>query len=411
MVYVRLMATLVSELDLPTIEVDSITDPERAREQIAAARSEHWLAKLPMGYAVLSHDAITRVLRDRRFHHILRLMESVRPVDPRLRDERRQSILTAEGDEHQRLRRLVSPAFTPRSADRLRPTMRATMTELIDAVAHRGTAEAVVELCEPYPIPIICELLGAPKQDWQQFSRWAQDVLSGLDADANEKVDVILVARRELDEYVTDLIATRRDDPREDLLTDLISANEDGDALNDAELLTMVEAVLVAGVDTTRNQLGCALALFADQPEQWAELARDPSLAPRAVEEVMRHLGAVRGTGRYADEDIELDGIVFPKGTMVFPSFTTGNHDPDVHDDASRFNMTREASAPQLTFGSGIHFCLGAFLARAELQEALPLLASRLPDLRLDGDPTWKPPTAAVWGPEKLNVTFTASAS
>ncbi len=400
-------ATLVTEMDLPVIDADVMVDRDEVQRQFEAARSAHWLAKMPLGYAVLRHDAITKVLRERRFHHLLRLTSGFREVDPRLLEGRRQSILTAEGDEHLRLRRLVSPAFTPRSADRLRDTMRSTMDGLVDAVASRGTVEAVVELCEPYPIPIICELLGAPKSDWQDFSRWAQGVLAGLDSDANDKVDAILTAREELDTYVRAMIARRRTDPGDDLLTDLIAANEDGDSLDDDELLTMVEAVLVAGVDTTRNQLGCALALFAQHPEQWAALADDPSLAPRAVEEVMRHLGAVRGTGRYADEDIEVDGVLFPKGTIVFTSFTSGNHDPELHTSPDTFEMTRTAPAPQLTFGSGIHFCLGAFLARAELQEALPLLARRLPNLALASEPTWKPPTAAIWGPDRLDLTFT----
>ncbi|MDG2261244.1 MAG: cytochrome P450, partial [Actinomycetota bacterium] len=365
----------------------------------------------PMGYAVLRHEAITKVLRERRFHHLLRLMGDVRQLDPRLTENRRQNILTAEGDEHQRLRRLVSPAFTPKSAERLRPTMQATMNALIDHVADRGHVEAIEEICEPYPIPIICELLGAPKQDWQDFSRWAQDVLSGLDADANDKVDIIVTARDELDCYVRDLIARRRTEPEDDLLTDLIAANTDGDSLSDDELLTMVEAVLVAGVDTTRNQLGCALSLFADHPDQWTALADDPTLAPRAVEEVMRFQGAVRGTGRYADEDIEIDDVIFPKGTLVFPAFTSGNRDANVHEAPDTFDMKRESPVPQLTFGSGVHFCLGAFLARAELQEALPLLATRLPDLSLAEPATWKPPTAAIFGPERLQLNFTPTSA
>jgi len=227
------MATLVSELDLPFIDADFLTDPDEARRQYNEAVQQNWLARIPMGYAVLRHEAITKVLRERRFHHLLRLMDDVRQLDPRLTENRRQNILTAEGDEHQRLRRLVSPAFTPKSADRLRPTMQATMNALIDHVADRGHVEAVEEICEPYPIPIICELLGAPKQDWQDFSRWAQDVLSGLDADANDKVDIIVTARDELDCYVRDLIARRRNEPEDDLLTDLIAANTDGDSLSD----------------------------------------------------------------------------------------------------------------------------------------------------------------------------------
>jgi len=403
------MAVLVSELDLPIIDGAALEDRDEAQRQMADARSHHWLAKLPIGYAVVRHDAITKVLRERRFHHLLRIINEVRQLDPRLTSDRGNSILTAEGDEHQRLRRLVSPAFTPKSADRLRPVMRATMNSLIDTVANDGHVEAVSQLCEPYPIPIICELLGAPKSDWEDFSRWAGDVLSVFDSDANNKVDAILTARTELDAYVGALIERRRDEPADDLLTDLIAANEDGETLNAQELLTMVEAVLVAGVDTTRNQLGCALATFATRPDQWARLADEPELAVLAVEESLRFLGAIRGTGRYASEEIELDGVIFPEGTIVVPNFTSGNHDPSVHDSPGEFDFAREAASQHLTFGSGIHHCLGAFLARAELQEALPILAKRLPNMALDGELVWKPPATAIWGPKSLPLSFTSA--
>ena len=401
------MPVLVTELDLHEIDVDTMGDRDEAQRQMAVAREHHWLARLPMGYAVVGHEAITKVLPERRFHQLLRILSEVRGLDPRLSRDGRESILTAEGKEHQRLRRLVSPAFTPRSADRLRPIMRATIKELLDNVASSGRVEAIAELCDPYPIPIICELLGAPKSDWENFSRWAGDVLSIFDGDANDKVDTILKAREELDSYVTALIERRRDEPADDLLTDLIAAEQDGDRLDAEELLTMVEAVLVAGVDTTRNQLGCAPTLFATRPDDWAKLAEDPAMAPRALEETMRYLGAIRGTGRYASVEIELDGVIFPEGRIVLPSFTSGNRDPSVHENAGEFDMARDPSAPHLTFGSGIHHCLGAFLAKAELQEALPLLAKRLPDLALEGDVVWKPPTTAIWGPQELNLTFT----
>ena len=165
----------------------------------------------------------------------------------------------------------------------------------------------------------------------------------------------------------------------------------------------MVKAVLIGGTDTTRNQLGCAVALFAEHPDQWRLLAEQPELAPRAVEEAMRYFGAVRGTGRFASEDIEYRDVLFPKGTFIAPSMATANRDPDgVRRRRARSTSRREPSGqPQLTFGSGIHYCLGAALARAELQEALPLLARRLPDLRIDGEVMWKPNTVGIFGAEQ----------
>jgi cytochrome P450 len=288
--------------------------------------------------------------------------------------------------------------------------MREVIGSLVDAVAPTGRADIAVDICEPYPIPIICELLGAPKEDWKQFSRWATDVLRIFNGNLQEDLPTIMAAQDELDEYTRGLIAARRSEPRDDLLTDLIAAEESGDRLTTEELVMMVEAVIVAGTDTTRNQLGCAVALFADHPDQWKLLATsdDPALPQRAVEEAMRYFGAVRGTGRFASEDIEYRDVLFPAGTFIAPSMAVANMDPAVFKDPGAFDITREpAGQPQLTFGSGIHYCLGAALARAELQEALPLLARRMPDLALDGPVTWKPNAAGIFGPDHLPVTFT----
>jgi len=168
----------------------------------------------------------------------------------------------------------------------------------------------------------------------------------------------------------------------------------------------MANALLLAGTDTTRNQLGCAVALFAQHPDQFELLRDDPELAPGAVEEVMRYLGAVRGTARYASEDITYRDVLFPKGTLIFPNFVAANYDKDKFVNPTTFDITREAGTPHLTFGSGAHFCLGAFLARAELQEAFTVIARRLPDLRLDGEISWKPLQNGIWGPESLPIAF-----
>ena len=170
----------------------------------------------------------------------------------------------------------------------------------------------------------------------------------------------------------------------------------------------MAEAVLLAGTDTTRNQLACSVAVFAEHPDQWTLLAQRPELAPRAVEESMRYLGTIRGTARIAAEPVEYKGVLFPQGTFVFPSFIAANFDDQKFVDVERFDITKEAAdAPHLTFGSGIHYCLGAWLARAELQEALPILARRMPKLAIDGEVTWKPSTFGIWGPASLPLRFT----
>jgi len=403
------MSTSVHDLDLPEAQFEDL-DRDTALALFAELREQHWLARTPLGYVVMRHDDVTALLRDRRFHSALSVITQMAGLSDEQADEfldgRRDSILTLEGDEHTRLRKIVAPAFTPRSSDRFRPFMRDAMNGLIDRVAPTGACDLVVDICEPYPIQVICEVLGAPQEDWKRFSNWATDIFRIFNGDLANDLPLIQAANVELDAYLRTLIAERRVHPAADLLTDLIAAEEAGDKLSTDEMIGLAGAVLMAGTDTTRNQLACSVALFAAHPDQWALLAERPELAARAVEETMRYLGAVRGTARIASEDIEYREVVFPKGTLVATSLTGANFDPDAWAAPDEFDITQERDATQMTFGSGIHFCLGASLARAELQEALPLLAQRMPKLELDGEIEWKPPSVGIWGPAKLPLRF-----
>lgn len=396
----------VHELDLPSCDTVGI-DREQRLAVIAAARAEHWLARTPMGFALTRYEDIVAVLRDRRFHSALSLIPQIQGVEGSYLETRRRSILSMEGVEHARLRRLIAPAFTPVAADRLRPFMRTVIGELIDTVAPAGSCDLVAEVCEPYPIPIICELLGAPNDDWQLFSQWATDIFRIFNQNLAEDLPAIQHASAELEIYVRALVDRRRHEPSSDLLSALIAVEEAGDRLSTGELVMLAEAVLMAGTDTTRNQLACCIALLGAHPEQWRRFVEQPELAPRVVEETMRYLGAVQGTMRVASHDIEYRDVCFPIGTLVTLSLAGANRDPDIFPEPERFDITRVTTVPHMTFGSGIHHCLGAHLARAELQEALTLIAQRLPDLELAGPITWKPETFGIWGPGHLPIRWT----
>ncbi|MEA3020711.1 MAG: hypothetical protein QOI47_2235 [Actinomycetota bacterium] len=404
------MVTSVNDLELPEVDLFGLDRAEVIAKFEVVSR-QHWIARMPFGFSLMRYEDVVATLRDRRFHSAVGLVIPMQGSgdDPGSRGQR-ESILTMEGPPHARLRRLVAPAFTPKSADRLRPFMREVVDGLVDAFAASGRCELVSDVCDPYPIPIICELLGAPKSDWKLFSAWATDIFRIFNNDIENDAEKIRTASDELDAYVRSMIDERRSRPAHDLLSDMIAAEEAGDRLSTDELVMMTEAVLMAGTDTTRNQLACAVALFTEHPDQWKLLAERPELASNAVEESMRYLGAVRGTVRVASEDIEYRDVLFPAGTLVATSLAGANFDPSVWPDPQTFDITRESSGqPQMTFGSGIHFCLGANLARAELQEALPLLARRMPDLGTYAPVEFKPPTVGIWGPSKLPLTFTPS--
>ena len=405
------MAMLATDLEMPdlsTLDRATMTvDDQRAAA--AAAASESWIARNLFGFSILHYEDVVAMLRDKRWHSASGKILEMSGIDnPDWIARRRTSILSAEGDEHTRLRRLVGPAFSPRHADALRPYMQTVVTDLLDTFTSKGQADLAVEFCEHYPIPIICELFGAPKQDWQLFSNWATDIFRIFNGNLNEDMPAIIRAQDELDAYVSEIIEQRRSTPTDDLISSLIAAEADGDRLSHAELVMLCEAVLMAGTDTTRNQLGCSVSLFAKHPDQWRLLAERPELAPRAVEETMRYFGAVRGTARFASEDIEYRDMLFPAGTFIGLSIAQANRDPVVFEHPGDFDITREPpDKPQLTFGSGIHYCLGAALARAEQQEALVSMAQRMPDLELDGEIVWKPSSVGIFGPDHLPIRFT----
>ena len=403
--------TSAFDLDLPTLDTAGL-DRAAELEAIAAARRRHWLARTPLGFSISAYADAVAVLRDKRFHSALSMLTEIAGLETdTYLEQRLQSILSMEGEQHARLRRLVAPAFTPAAIDGLRPFMREVVSSLVAALPAEGACDLVETVCGPYPVPVICELLGAPKEDWKLFSDWATDIFRLFNQNLEVDLPVIERATDELDAYVRAMVDERRAQPSSDLLSALIAVEEEGDRLSTDELVMMAEAILMAGTDTTRNQLACSLALFADHPDQWALLAADPERAPRAVEESMRYLGAVRGTARFASVDIVYRDVLFPAGTLVSVSLAAANRDPQVWTDPDTVGLEVTRTTQQMTFGSGIHHCLGAALARAELQEALVVLARRLPRLRLAGPVTWKPSTFGIWGPAELPVHLSDAAA
>jgi cytochrome P450 len=263
------------------------------------------------------------------------------------------------------------------------------------------------EIADRYPVRVMCHLLGVPEEDQGDFATWNKAVTWVLSFALGAHRDEVEWGLGNLDGYVVELIQRRRREPRDDMLTTLVQAEEAGDRLTDLELRAMIGGLLFAGFDTTRNQLGLAMAAFAGQPDQWALLAERPELVPAAVEEVMRLYGAVTVSPRMVIEDMDIDGYRVPAGTVLALSTAAANTDPGVYADPLAFDLTA-AREPQLTFGGGPHYCLGANLARAEMQEALALLAPAMPNLALDGEPRWRTPLG-IFGPDHLGLRFDRS--
>ena len=401
-------APSVFDAGLPALSYDVMETPHEVYPRIREAQQLAPIAIGPLGPEVLSYELARAVLRDTRFVippgiHLTAQGVTSGP----LWDKVISSIMCAEGAEHHRLRSLVSKAFTPRATARLYDTIGTVVNELVDSVADAGRCDIVADIARHYPTPIICALLGAPRADWAQFSGWAESIFKMVNFSVNlvDEIPAIMRGWAELDSYVNDMVAERRHRLIDDLLSDLIRAEDNGDRLNADELRMTVASLLLAATDTTRNQLAASLQVLLDHPQQWAMLGDHPELAVPAVEESMRHSPAVCNTVRTVNEDVRLGGYTFPSGTYIFVNSFAANRDPDIYQDPDRFDITRKDEPAVLTFGGGVHYCLGANLARLELAEALKILARRMPNARRVGPAPWKP-MLGMSGPTILPVEF-----
>jgi cytochrome P450 len=399
----------VFEAGLPTVSYEDAPTPQAAHEALKQARQESPIAIGAHGPEILRYELAHTALRDPRMSPPPGMgLEAQGITTGPLWDRVTASLLSINGEDHARLRRLVSKAFTPRAVGRLDTTIVDIITHLTDPLMALGRSEIVADIARPYPFPVICELLGAPSRDWQLFSDWADDFFKTFTWKAAEYEPEILTAWGELDDYIDDMVAERRNSPTDDLITELIRAEDDGDRLTMAELRMLAGGILMAGTDTTRNQVAAAVDVLCDHPEQWDLLAEHPELAMKAVEESMRFYPVTFGVMRMTTDDVEYEGVVIPKGTFVWVNTAAANRDPAVYDDPDRFDITREGASPMQSFGAGAHYCLGANLARREIAEALRVMAHRMRNLRRAGPAPWKP-LVAITGPATLPVEFDAA--
>jgi len=301
------------------------------------------------------------------------------------------SLLAIDPPDHTRLRTLVTKAFTPRMVEALRPRIQAIVDERLDAAQAAGRLELIGDLACPLPVTVIAELLGVPPADRERFKRWSDDLATMADATlALAGLEPAERAVAELEGYLREVFAERRSRPRENLITALVHAQAEGQVLTDEELLTTCILLLVAGNETTTNLIGNGVLALLEHPRELARLSEDPSLIRAAVEEMLRCDSPVQLTSRLAIEDVRIGGKDIRAGTEVDLLLGAANRDPGHFPDPDRFDVGRPENRP-VAFGYGIHFCLGAALARVEAQVAVGALVQRFPRLRLDGAPERRP--------------------
>lgn len=284
-----------------------------------------------------------------------------------------RSMISVDGADHARLRGLVSKAFTPRYIETLRPQIQAIADELLDQVQGQGTMDLVRDYAYPLPINVISRMLGVPSDRRDNLRQWSASMASG-----GSRGDLRAFAA-----YIMQLVAEKRQQPQDDLISQLIHLKAEGDALDEQELLSMVGLLIFAGHETTSNLISIGTLTLLDHPETLARLKADLSLVPAAVEELLRHNGPVLTPApRFAREDVELGGVPIQRGDMLMVSLGSANHDESVFTDPEELAIARDLSR-HIAFGQGVHFCLGAPLARLEGEIAFTTLLQRMPNLRL----------------------------
>ncbi len=403
------MATPVEELDLATLATRFGDDPEADVAALAGASRHGWLAKFAFGYVVLAYDDVANLLRERHLHQASQLVARLFAGEgTALDDLDREGLLSAEGERHARLRRLVAAPFAPRAIDRLRPFMRAFAGEIADSLDD-GTGGFVVDAPEAlsrYPIAVICQHLNVERADWDLFSGWAETTFLIFSSEVRGNEERIVRESREFSRYITALIDERRRALGDDLISSLIVAEQEGDRLSTMEMVSLIQGIIAAGTDTTRNQLSTSLALLSRRPDLWASLD-DEELVGGVVEESLRYLNPIRFVIRQVHEPFEYRDVAFSPGTLLAFSLAGANRDEGRFHDATRFDPRRASARDHLTFSSGIHHCLGAALARAELAEALTALRSRWVRIEPAGEVRWKDSALAVWGAASVPLRVT----
>ena len=382
----------------------NLMDPAFVRDPYPAyamlrARAPVW--KSPMGVWVLTrYDDIAKLLKDQRFVHDFDGNIS----DPRNRGALREepvykqlgrSMLLRDPPDHTRLRGLVAKAFTARRVEEMRPQIEKIVNGLLDRLAPLGKMDVIEDFSHKLPVIVICDMLGIPEEDRAQF-------LTGYRV-SGRAIDPTPMTKAELDQvnanilggraYFAKLFELRRKEPGDDLTSALLQVQDEKDGrLSEDELFANISLLFAAGHETTTNLIGNGLLALHRNRDQWEKLVADPSLASGAVEELLRYDSSVQLTSRKASVDVEIGGQQIKRGDEVICLLGAGNRDPEAYENAEKLDITRKNVRP-LSFGGGIHFCLGAQLARLEAEVALTTLLRRIPNLRIDDveNPKWRP--------------------
>lgn len=402
---------VLTKLDVPFFDY---TTPEMRggafQEAIHDLRARTWLADGPFGCIILDREAVEFFLKRKDAVFPGTPMTEMLGIDGGpVREVIERNLLTSEGEHHRRLRAFVNPALSARAVERYRPAMREHLNDLLDAVEPHGRCEFVGAIAKVYPARVIATVIGAPPDDAERlhyFSHGSEGVFNV--ATMVQEPEEVERACVDFYAYLEELVDRRRAEPGDDLLSALL-AGRNGDRLSDRELINLVLNLMAGGVDPATSQLSHCVRLLAEHPSEWRRLREQPELVPEAVAEVLRHETIVPFTPRVLMDDVVFRDVLFPAGTIVMLSMHTAVRERDEEGNPCPFEIEPGREHPrELGFGLGTHYCVGANLGRAVIEEGVAVLTSRFATIELDGDPRYGPVTG-IYGFEELPIRFTVA--
>ncbi len=375
----------VGDMDLPYLDNGSPQYEEDSYGVIEALRAESWLVRSRYGYTVLSYPLAKEIKKSASF---VRIFDAVTPQESEyLFDKAQRSVSAQSGPTLVRMRRLMLQALRPRMVAQLQPQMRAIFDDLLDEVALVESPDLVRDVVDRYPGLVMGPILGVPFAETRELDRWASTInILGRHAAYATQLGEVEAAYRQMEQYLLAVIDDRRRHPTTDILGELIAAADADPGTTDDELLMLTHAIVNASIDNVRSELALTIEALVDHPEAWTALKSDPDLVGAVVEEGLRYSPAGDDIQHRVPETVAFHGVQFPEGTLVFINKKAVNRDPEAIDDPHAFRLDREAS-PHLTFGFGLHSCVGATVARAAIAEAVLALAERVRSWERAGAP------------------------
>jgi cytochrome P450 len=403
------MAIDVRELKLPYVHPKVFPTDMDMYEQLEMARKaagEHWLATTNMSYIVLDHKHATAMLKDKRWHNALPYFADLNPhLTDKAKEANRKLIINLEGEEHARIRKIVSRKFSTLASESMRDEIRQIIENIISEHINTGSCDLSKDVFEKYPSFVLAKLIGVNKDDYEKFSKWASGLFNLFSMRFDESKDIIKQSQKELNEYISYLIEEKTKNPDDSLITELLEVHKNNELTID-ELSLLIQALITAGVDAVKGQLGLVFLQIWSNPILFEQIKNNINV-DGIVEEATRKDSVFRMLVRVASEDIEYNGVLFPKGTIISPSLVSANYDEKQYENPDDFIENREGlKSTTLSYGGGIHHCLGIALARVEMQECMKAIASMMDNIKINGDIIYKDTTEVAWGPISIPISF-----